>query len=104
VLWSSALGGLGLYLAGRYDLRACDATGKRLPSPEERADEASAAQLAAEERAQQEVNARWAEAVARVEAEQRAQLEAAARLAAEERAVRAEAEVERLRRELRERE
>ena len=135
VLWSAVLGGLGLYLAGRYELRACDAMGRRLPAPEEeaeRADEASSAQQAAEELAQREVTARWAEAAARVEAEQRAQREAAARQiearariaaeerarqeaamrqveasarqAAEERAARAEAELERLRRELRERE
>jgi Uma2 family endonuclease len=114
VLWSSVLGGLGLYLAGRYDLRACNASGRRLPSPEEeaeRADEATAAQQAAEERVQREVTARWAEAAARVEAEQRAQREAAAlqvearaRMAAEERADRAETELERLRRERGERE
>ena len=128
VRWSSVLDGLGFYLEGPFALRACDVTGRRLPSPEEeaeRADEASAAQQAAEERAQQEVTARWAEAMARLaesnarlaaeeqarheaaarlEAEQQARREAAARLAAEERAVRAEAELERLRRDLRRRE
>ncbi len=91
VLWSGVLGGLGLYLAGRFDLRVCDATGKRLPWLEEeaeRAEEASAGQRAAEGRAQREVTARWAEAAARVEAEQLAQREAAARQAADERAQR----------------
>ncbi|HEY8745978.1 MAG TPA: Uma2 family endonuclease, partial [Chloroflexota bacterium] len=35
VLWSRALGGLGLYVEGGLWLRALDATGRRLPTPAE---------------------------------------------------------------------
>ena len=117
ILWSAALGGLGLYveepaLPGLYGeeplwLRATTPEGERLPSLEEEAERAEAAaatiareelaRLAAEERARQEAAARRA-------AEERAAREELARLAAEERAAQeadarraAEAELARLR-------
>lgn len=80
VLWSKALGGLGLFVEERLWLRAVDADGRRLPTPDEIATA--------------EVAARVAEATARRSAERRAAEEAAAR-------AEAEAEVARLREELR---
>jgi Uma2 family endonuclease len=94
VLWSRALGGLGLYVEGGLWLRAVDATGRRLPTPSEwartqwlRAQTEATARAAAEHHV--------AEEAARAEAE-------AARAAAEAtRARAAEDEVARLREELR---
>ncbi len=50
VLWSRALGGLGLYIEEVPWLRAMDETGRRLPAPEEEAD----ARLLADARAERE--------------------------------------------------
>ena len=101
LLWSQALGSLGLYVEyGRW-LRAVDATGRRLPTPGEVAI-AERRRANAEAAHAKEAAARAeAEATARAEAEQRAEAEAAAR--AEEATARAaaEEEVERLRAEVR---
>jgi Uma2 family endonuclease len=109
VLWSRALGGLGLYVEHGQWLRILDAEGRRLPTPVElarderrradaeaaRAEAEAMARAEAEQRAAAESEQRAAaEATARLEAERRAAAEAAAR-------VEAEAEVERLRAEVR---
>jgi len=115
VLWSRALGGLGLYVEGGRWLRAVDVTGRRLPTPNEiaiverhRADAAMARADIAAAHAAEEAARADAEATAHAEAEQRAAAEAAARQAAERqtaeeaaRAKAAEEELGRLRDELR---
>jgi hypothetical protein len=89
LLWSQALGGLGLYVEGGLWLRVLDAAGRRLPTPGE---------LIIEERRQAE-----AARTARAEAERRAAAEAAlaaaeaARAAAETELARVRAELRRLR-------
>ncbi|HVA91175.1 MAG TPA: Uma2 family endonuclease [Chloroflexota bacterium] len=87
VLWSRALGGLGFFVEERLWLRALDAEGQRLPTPQEQMIAAFRALQAAEQRADAEAAARAAEASAH----------AAEALARAE----AEAEVARLREELR---
>jgi Uma2 family endonuclease len=108
LLWSRALGGLGLYVEHGRWLRAVDATGRRLSTPSEvgiaerrRADAERARADAERARADAERARAEAAAEARAAAERRAAEEAAAR--AEEAAARAiaEAEAERLRGELR---
>jgi hypothetical protein len=101
VLWSRALGGLGLYVEHRLWLRAIDATGRRLPTPGEvaiaerrRADGAAEARLAAEAAA-------GTADEARLTAERRVAEEAARAAAEAARAQVAEDEVARLREELR---
>jgi Uma2 family endonuclease len=92
LLWSRALGGLGLYVDSDRWLRAVDATGQRLPTPTE--------QLIAERRRADAERARAeAEAVARAEAERRAGEEAARAAAAEEELDRLRDELRRLREE-----
>jgi Uma2 family endonuclease len=80
VLWSRALGGLGLYVERGLWLRAVDAAGRRLPTP---------AELASDERHRADGEAARAEAAERQAAEEGARARAA------------EEEVERLREELR---
>ena len=98
VLWCRTLDGLGLAVEGGLWLRAQDAAGRRLPTPAE----SMRAEL---RRADAETARANAEAMGRAEAEQRATDEALARVAAERRAAEeraaAEAEVARLRDELR---
>jgi hypothetical protein len=65
VLWSKALGGLGLFVEERLWLRAVDADGRRLPTPDEIATAEATARQAAERRAAEEAAAR-AEAEAEV--------------------------------------
>ena len=90
VLWSRALGGLGFYVEERLWLRAVDAQGRRLPTPQELAIAAIRAMQAAEQRADAEATARQAEATAR-------HAEAAARAQAEAEVVRLQEELRRLR-------
>ena len=87
ILWSMALGGLGLYVEERLWLRVVDAQGQRLSAPLELVRREAAERRAAERRVAEE-------AAARAEADRRATEEAARRAAAE-------AEVARLREELR---
>jgi Uma2 family endonuclease len=86
VLWSRALGGLGLYIEEVPWLRAMDETGRRLPAPEEEAD----ARLLADARAEREAERAEREAARAERAAARAEREAA-------RAAAAEAELARLR-------
>lgn len=58
VLRSRALGGLGLYVEERLWLRALDAEGRRLPTPQERLAEEAAARRDVERRATDETAAR----------------------------------------------
>jgi len=112
VLWSRALGGLGLYVEHGQWLRILDAEGRRLPTPVElarderrradaeaaRAEAEAMARAEAEQRAAAESEQRAAaEATARLEAERRAAADAAARMEAEADVVRLRAEVRRLR-------
>ncbi|MGI8916693.1 MAG: Uma2 family endonuclease [Chloroflexota bacterium] len=104
VLWSQALGGLGLFVERGLWLRALDAAGRRLPTPGEvavaerrradaaaiRAEEAAARAAAAERRTVEE-------AAARAAAERRTAQEAAARAEAEAEAALLREEVRRLR-------
>ena len=108
VLWSRALGGLGLFVEGGLWLRAVDAAGRRLPTPGEvalaergRADAAAALASAATE-ARAEAERRAAEEAARADAAVEARAEAERRATEETaRAEAAEEELERLRDELR---
>jgi len=88
LLWCTSLD-LGLTVEGGLWLRAVDAQGRRLPSPDEWAAAEAHARRAADRRASEEVQAR-------AQAEQRASEEAKARIAAED-------EVHRLREALRRR-
>jgi len=62
-LWSRELGGLGLYVEDRLWLRAVDAQGQRLPTPEEALtlESARRASLEAEVAGLQEELRRWRE-------------------------------------------
>ena len=108
VLWSRALGGLGLYVERGLWLRVVDATGQRLPTPAEvaigerrRADAEAEARLDAERRAAAEAARAEAEAAHAAAETARAEAEAARAAAETARAEAAEDEVERLRDELR---
>lgn len=92
LLWSRALGGLGLYVEHGQWLRAVDAAGRRLPTPTEVA-------IVERHRADAERARADAEATARAEAEQRAAAEAARAKAAEEELERLRDEFRRLREE-----
>jgi hypothetical protein len=94
VLWSRALGGLGLYVEQGLWLRAVDAAGRRLPTPAEVA-------ISERRRADDETDRAETEARARADAERRAIAEATRAEAEAARAEAAEDEVERLRDELR---
>jgi hypothetical protein len=69
VLWSRALGGIGLYVEGDVWLRALDGQGNRLPSPDEWARDEAARAEATAARAEAEI-ARLREELRRLRGEQ----------------------------------
>jgi hypothetical protein len=80
VLWSKALRGLGLFVEERLWLRAVDADGRRLPTPDEIATAEATARQAAERRAAERRTAEEAAARAEAEAEAACLREALRRL------------------------